>query len=293
MPLAKSDGVVVLSVPWLVLVAAGCGKVADPGAPPADALVADAVDVGDAAVDGALLDGAPPAPPGSKDNPARSCAELNLAKLPSAVYWVRDPTGQSAPFQVYCEQGLDGGGWAMLENSVRRDDGKTTAFWQFKYADRLKQIGTLAVDQNYYNGALYLIGKEYMDVFVDLQGKTAVAAVMTAAGFNPATMQFTMPTLTVGNAQVFNGQFASGWSAQDFDGDAAASANCAGLYSNIAQHYNDCWAYSLGSDADMPALDGGVGPHVINVVLTALGLSLQTSGGTYSQVRRIARFTRW
>jgi len=116
---------------------------------------------------------------------------------------------------------------------------------------------------------------------------------MSAAGFNATTMQFAMPTLTIGNAQVFNGQFAAGWSAQDFDGDAAASANCAGLYSNIAQHYNDCWAYSLGSDADTPALDGGVGPHVINVVLTALGLSLQTSGGTYSQVRRIARFTRW
>jgi hypothetical protein len=32
---------------------------------------------------------------------------------------------------------------------------------------------------------------------------------------------------------------------------------------------------------------------VINAVLTALGLSLQTNGGTYSQVRRIARFTRW
>lgn len=161
------------------------------------------------------------------------------------------------------------------------------------YAGAVGWIGALAINQNYYNGALYLAGKEYMDVFVDLQGKTAVAAVMTAAGFNATTMQFTAPKLTIGNAQVFNGQFAAGWSAQDFDGDAGATANCATLYSNIAQHYNDCWAYSLGSDADSPALDGGVGPHVINVVLTALGLSLQPSGGTYSQVSRIARFTRW
>src|SRR3954463_16678609 len=148
MPRSKSDGVVVLSVSWLALVAAGCGKVATPGSPPADALVVDTSDVADAAVvDGALLDGAPLGPLGSKDNPAHTCAELNLAKLPSAVYWVRDPAAQPPPFQVYCEQQLDGGGWAMLENSVRRDDGKTTAFWQFKYADRLKQIGTLAVDQ--------------------------------------------------------------------------------------------------------------------------------------------------
>src|SRR3954469_22054650 len=124
MPLSKSDGVVVLSVPWLVLVAAGCGKVANPAGPPDDALVATAGVVGDAGIDGAPPDG-PPAPLGSKDNPARTCAELNLAKLPSAVYWVRDPAGQSPPFEVYCEQQLDGGGWAMLENSVRRDDGKT------------------------------------------------------------------------------------------------------------------------------------------------------------------------
>jgi hypothetical protein len=166
-------------------------------------------------------------------------------------------------------------------------------FWQFKYADRLKQLGTLAVDQNYYNGALYLIGKEYMDVFVDLQDKIAVAAVMTATSFNAATMQFTMPKLTVGNAQVFNGQFASGWSAEDLDGDAAPTANCATLYSKIAQHYSKCGAYNLGSDADDPPLDGGVGPHVTNAVLTALGLALQTNGGVYSQVKRIARFTRW
>jgi hypothetical protein len=292
MHIAKSDGVVLLSVSWLAMIAAGCGKVAGSNSVPVDA-IADAPVIDDAAADGAPVDGAPPGSPGSKDNPAHTCAELNLAKIPSGVYWLSDPAGLSPPFQVYCEQQLNGGGWAMLENSVRRDDGTTTTFWQFKYADRLKQMGTLAVDQNYYNGSLYLIGKDYMDVFVDLQGKTVVAAVMTAAAFNATTMRFSMPSLTVGNAQVFNGQFASGWSSQDHDDDEGATANCAVLYGNVAQHYNDCWAYSLGSDADTPVLDGGVGPHVINVVLTALGLSLQPNGGTYSQVKRIARFTRW
>jgi hypothetical protein len=285
----SSDAVVWRSVPLLAMIALGCGKVPSPGSPSDDASGGD-----DAAVDGAPIDGPPTdALPGSKDNPSRTCAELRLAGMASGLYWLRDPAGQGPAFQVYCEQQINGGGWVLLENSMRRADGTTAAFWQFTYADRLKQLGTLAADQNYYDGALYLIGKEFMDVFVDLQGKAAVAAVMTATGFNATTMQFTAPSLTVGNVQVFNGQFASGWSAVGFDGDAAPTANCALLYSNIAQHYNNCWAYSLGSDADAPTLDGGVGPHVHNAVLTALGLSLQTNGGTYSQVNRIARFTRW
>lgn len=275
----------------LVMSTSGCGKVSNSSAAAGDP---DAAIGQDAGVDGALADGPPSdALSGTRDNPGRTCAELRLAGMPSGVYWLRDPASPSSALQVYCEQQLNGGGWVMLENSMRRADGTTAAFWQFKYADRLKQLGTLAVDQNYYNGALYLIGKEYMDVFVDLQGKTAVAAVMTATAFNPTTMQFTTPTLTVGNLQVFTGQFASGWASQDFDGDDAASANCATLYGNIAQHYHDCWAYSLGSDAGPSSPDGGVGPHVINDVLTALGLALEPNGGVYSQVKRIARFTRW
>jgi hypothetical protein len=278
------------------MAASGCGKVSGPNAISmlADATVEDAADGesqgSDAAVDGPPSDASPP---GTKDNPARTCAELRVAGAPSGVYWLSDPVTPGAAFEAYCEQQLNGGGWVMLENSVRRADGTTTAFWQFKYADRLKQMGTLAVDQNYYNGALYLSGKEYMDVFVDLQGKTAVAAVMTATGFNPTTMQFTNPLLTVGNTDVFGSQFAGGWSSQDRDLDPAANDNCATLYSNVAQHYGSCWAYSLGSDADEPKLDGGVGPHVHNPVLTDLGLALQGTTGVYSQVKRIARFTRW
>ncbi|TMQ06253.1 MAG: hypothetical protein E6J91_38455 [Deltaproteobacteria bacterium] len=229
-----------LRLSMLLAAAAACGKVND--MPPS--------------VDGSISDGPPiDAVLGSQNNPARTCAELHVAGLPSAVYWLHDAKGDP-PFQAYCEQDINGGGWAMVENSVRRADGATATFWQFTYADRLRQLGTLAVGQNYYNGSLYLIGTEYMDVFVDLQDKTAVAAVMTATGINPSTMQFTMPKLTVGDTSVYTNQFASGWSAQDFDGDADAAGNCSTMFSNVAQHYGGCWAYNLGSDADAPVLDG-------------------------------------
>jgi hypothetical protein len=257
------------------------------------------------------IDAAPPtidAPPelGTRDNPARNCVELRAAGMPSAVYWVRHPEG-SLPFQVYCEQDVDlhGGGWAMVYNSVRREDGTTIAFWQFGYADRLNERGTLAADQNYYNGALYLLGgeREYMDVFVDLEGTRAVAAVMTVTGFDPTTMTFANPTWTGGSLGIYTYQFASGWSAPGHDGDPFESGNpalgdnCAEIYGNVAQHYHLCWGYNLGSDADVDAdgsrLDGGVGPHVNDGVLTSLGLAQQDDEGDYSQVKRITRFTRW
>jgi hypothetical protein len=59
------------------------------------------------------------------------------------------------------------------------------------------------------NGGLYKIGREYMDVFVDLQDKTAVAAVMTAAGFDEETMRSTTPMFSKGNAEVYERQFAA------------------------------------------------------------------------------------
>jgi hypothetical protein len=181
----------------------------------------------------------------------------------------------------------------MVVNSVRREDGITTAFWQFGYSERLSERGTVAPDQNYYYGKLYEIGREYMDMFVDLQGTTAMAAVMTATGIDSATMRFNEPAFISGNESVYNWQFAAGWSARDSDGDSFPQ-NCATQYNNVAQHYGACWVYSLGSDADAsPFLDGGVGPHVRNDVLTSRGLALQLNGGSYSQVKRIARFTRW
>src|SRR5262249_39661967 len=132
-----------------------------------------------------------------------------------------------------------------------------------------------------------------MDVLADLSGTLAVGAVMTATGIDPATMRFMDPALTVGDTNIFNNQFASGWASADFDGDVNTTANCSTAFSNVTQHYSACWTYNLGSDADAPVLDGGVGPHVNNTVLTSLGLTFQMDGGSYSQVLRIARFVRW
>jgi hypothetical protein len=65
------------------------------------------------------------------------------------------------------------------------------------------------------------------------------------------------------------------------------------VYGHVAQHYAACWIYNLGADADADRLDGGVGPHVHNMLLTQLGLAAQPAVGNYSQVSRIARFARW
>jgi hypothetical protein len=231
--------------------------------------------------------------PGTRGTPAKTCNELRLAGFPSGVYWLSPPSGVGSPFEVYCEQTINGGGWVMVENSVLKTDGTTLPFWQYKYADRLKRLGTPAANQNFYDGSLYVYGKEYMDIIVDLQNKLAIGVTLTVAGFNVTTMQFMSPTNVVGDPDVFKSGYNSGWASSDYDNDAAATASCSRLYSDVAQHYDDCWAYSLGSDGDDPKADGGVGPHVNNNVLARLMLSPQTSGGVYSRVNRIARFTRW
>lgn len=132
-----------------------------------------------------------------------------------------------------------------------------------------------------------------MDIVTGLQDKTVLAAAMTATGINPTSMRFINPAFVSGNTDVYTNQFACGWSAQDLDGDTDASDNCARLYNNVAQHDSNCWSYHLGADSDAAPVDGGVGPHVRSEVATAMTLQLQPSGGTYSQVKRIARFTRW
>ncbi len=269
------------------------------GGPSDGPAVEDAAVLVDASAgDGPTID-AGPAAPGTMENPARTCAELQGVGSPSGVYWVRDPRDASA-VEVYCEQALNGGGWAMVVNSVRRADGMTLRFWQFTHADRLTRRGVPAADQNYYQGGLYVFGKEYMDVLVDLEGKTAVAAVMTATGIDQETMKLEAPMQVSGNEAVFVNQFASGWSARDYDGDPYGPYNCGAYYSNVAQHYGSCWIYSLGSDADedptqpgAPFADSGVGPHAHFTLLNQLGLARQPGGGDYSQVQRIARFTRW
>lgn len=277
---------------WSALaVLAGCAEFGsgngDDGRPLGDAAAGSLGD-GGAGSDAAGL--------GSEAMPAADCAELRDAGVPSGTAWVRHPDGVSAAFEVYCEQELGGGGWAMLYNSVFREDGTTTAFWQFDYAARLGRMGTAAPDENYYQGALYLIGTSYLDVFTDLSGVTAVAAEVSATGFDQASMAFIAPTRVAGSEGVFVNQFATGWSSHDHDGDTYTD-NCATRFGNVAQHYSSCWSYSLGADADgePPFLDGGVGPHVANGILAEDGIELtpQADGGAYSRVQRIARFARW
>jgi len=239
------------------------------------------------------LDGAIDAAPGTADAPALSCGQLRDALGPvSGVYWLRDDASQPA-FQAYCEQVVEGGGWAVLYNSVLHLDGTTTAFWNILYADRFATFGAPSTTDNYYAGSMYRRGTSFLDVITDLAGKDAVAARVDSQGLDPQTMAFIVPVLVSGNPTVFQEHFTAGWSSPDFDGDQNAPYNCATFYSNVTQHYSTCWDYNLGSDADVPFLDGGVGPHVYNPTLVELGLSLQPAGGTYSRVNRITRYVRW
>ena len=190
--------------------------------------------------------------------------------------------------------------WAMVFNSVRRDDGSTTAFWKIPYAQRASTKGTAAPDQNYYQGSLYPLGRQYMDVIIDLPGTVKIVAVVDTTGIDPTTMKFQGVSARDGSHDGIVGtHFEGGWSSFDKDFDQTMPRpedNCAVLYESVTQHYGNCWAYNLGSDADEPHLDGGVGPHVNNMTLTELGLAQQApaqAAGRYSQVRRIARFTRW
>jgi hypothetical protein len=263
----------------------GCSQVGghDDGDRAADAAAGGDGDAAAGSNDAAAADAL-----GSVAHPADHCADLDE----SGVYWVRHPD-QAIALEVYCEAELGGGGWALLYNSVLDEDGgATTAFWQFDYADRMAKMGTPSPQLNYYRGDLYLAGNEYMDVITDLADTTVVAARVDTTGFDGDTMAFTGATLVAGNASVFGQQFGGGWSSHDHDADPYVDS-CSVLYSSVAQHYETCWAYNLGSDADDPKLDGGVGPHVNNNNLTEMGLALQPSGGSYSRVKRIGRFTRW
>jgi hypothetical protein len=251
-----------------------------------------AVDDADVDRDSVDPDGAIDAAPGTEDAPAPSCRHLrDLLGPVSGVYWLRNDVSQPA-FQAYCEQEVEGGGWAVLYNSVLRLDGTTTAFWNIAYADRFSTIGAPSITDNYYAGGMYRRGTSFLDVITDLEGVNVVAAQVDSQGIDPGTMAFSSPVLVSGNPSVFQVHFASGWSSHDFDADTGPQ-NCATSYSNVTQHYSSCWYYNLGSDADAPLLDGGVGPHVHNPVLTQLGLALQPAGGSYSRVTRITRYVRW
>jgi hypothetical protein len=132
-----------------------------------------------------------------------------------------------------------------------------------------------------------------MDVIEDLRGKSAVAMVASSSGISSTTMRFSNPQLVSGNDYFFQAQFAAGWSAPDYDGDTTSIANCATMYSGVTQHYSDCWAVNLGSDAEVvnsSRADGSVGPHMYGPTIDALGLV--RDGSLYSRVRRVSRFVK-
>ncbi|MDC0714821.1 fibrinogen-like YCDxxxxGGGW domain-containing protein [Stigmatella sp. ncwal1] len=204
----------------------------------------------------------------------------------SGVYWVQ-PAG-AQPRTVYCDMETNGGGWALVYNSILGIN--TTDFWNIAYLDRFGRRGRPSLDALFYDGSLYLNGTSYMDVIEDLQGKTVVAMTAWAEKIDPYSMRFVSPQLVSGNAAIYQAQFAGGWSTREFDGDTW-SGNCASYYANVTQHYSACWYYNLGADADPLMEDGRVGPHLHSVTAQSLGLS--TDGSEYTRVRRISRFVKW
>jgi hypothetical protein len=212
----------------------------------------------------------------------------------SGVYYLK-PDGSQAS-TAYCDMETQGGGWALVYNSVLGTN--TTDFWNIPYAERLDRRGRPSLDSNFYDGSLYLYRKtefvsavQYMDIIEDLRGKSAIAFTAQVDGFNTGTMTFQNPQLLSGNAPIYAAQFASGWSAPDYDNDLYLGGQCATRYANVTQHYSACFYYSLGSDGEAAVEDGRVGPHLRSTIASALQLS--SDGTDYTRVRRISRFVRW
>jgi hypothetical protein len=228
---------------------------------------------------------------GTMGDPATSCKQLQAIGKGTGSYYLRDPGGGAA-FETICDMDRNNGGWALVYRSLFLANGTTTQFWQIPYAQRMTVKGAPLLGQNFYAPMSYRAGREYMDIISDINDKTVIAMVATTTGFDEATMKFADPMLVVGNSDVFNYQFAAGWSASDYDGDTYAN-NCALEFNNVSQNYGSCWVYNLGSDADAPTLDGGVGPHMGNAAATALALAVQSGGGAYTRVHLIERYARW
>jgi hypothetical protein len=219
------------------------------------------------------------------------CADVPSG-APSGVYALDpDGAGPQPELAVYCDLETDGGGWALVYSSVGSEDGETLPFWNIPYADRLGVKGAPAPHQNHYQGALYLVGREYRDEIEDLEGTVKEVMRATAGGIDPETMKLLEPAHVSGDADVFYTQFFSGWSSPDFDGDTYGAGNCAAELENVTQHYASCCTYNLGADLNAPYDDGGWGPHLLESVAARLGLSVDGAGST--RVRRISRWTRW
>ncbi len=239
------------------------------------------------------MDGAPgaagPALPGlTMDNPAASCAAARDAGLTrSGPTWLM--LG-SEVVEVYCEQELDGGGWALLYNSLLGTN--TLQFWRIPYGNRLERRGRPSINSNFYDGSLYEIAAtgDLMDVFEDRRGVERIAVRADMSAFDPVRMRISA-TFVSGSMGVFNSQVNAGWSSFDRDDDTSPTTNCSTAYASVTQHYSACWSYNLGADANSPVSDSSVGPHVNSTTLAEL--SLDSDGSSHSRVRRISRFVRW
>ncbi len=235
----------------------------------------------------------------SAERAGASCSALRSAGLTlSGAYWVLNPAAADAmqagkPVLLFCNQETNGGGWALLQNSVLGPN--TMDFWNIPYAARLGRRGRPSLDANFYDGSLYQTSAAtYMDVIEDLRGASVIAFVATSDGINNTTMRFNNPMKTIGDDAVYSIHFAAGWSAPDYDGDTSA-LNCAATFS-VTQHYGGCWTYNLGSDADTSGgdtTDTRVGPHVHKGAMMSLMLTADGPNSEYSRVRRISRFVKW
>ncbi|WP_437720998.1 fibrinogen-like YCDxxxxGGGW domain-containing protein [Sorangium sp. So ce861] len=218
------------------------------------------------------------------------CADVPPGQPSGVVLLDLDGTGPEPEFPVYCELTTDGGGWALVYNSVGSDAGATLPFWNIPYAERLGTRGEPAISQNYYRGSLYFVGREYRDEIEDIAGTVKTVMRAAAGGIDSATMKLLRPEHVSGNADIYVSQFLSGWSSQDHDGDPDPG-NCALQNQSVTQHYAQCWEYNLGADGDEPRDDGGWGPHLGTHLAERLGLASDDT--RFTRVRRISRWTRW
>jgi len=240
-------------------------------------------------------------PPGSTGLPESPAATATPSPTPTSApeagaTATATPTPTAAPAAVATptpvfplpglpeEAGVNDGAWTVVFNAV--DASATPDFWNIPYAQRLGQRGTLAVNQNFYDGAQYFTNHLYMEVIEDVNGKAVVAFIATATGIDASNMRLQNPVLIQGDSEIYGSHFAGGWSSPDFDDDGWIW-NCSHYnYTYVTQHFGSgCGYYYLGGDPD-PAGRGVKAPHLYNP--QALGLA--SDGTRWTRVKRITRY---
>jgi hypothetical protein len=217
-----------------------------------------------------------------------SCLQLRTQTSQRATLGVRLGEGRVQPVETYCSFDLPDGPWALVYNSVRKQNG-SGSFWAIPYAARLDSKGTPDFNENFYAGSLYASGRIYAE-YVSYAMQTKLMFSAKPATFNPETMRFGGSSQLSGLGDLYLMHFASGWSAPDYDGDLDAMRQCA-LEFQTTQHYGACWAYNLGSDANGGL---GAGPTIYTRYLVELKLAPSvTSNPEFTSVDRITRFAKW